>query len=86
MKNQSPKTSHVKVDLSFLAEKWPSAIVSRDQVGNFTGGMISTKRMANLDSLGEGPKEGVLRCGNRKIAYVVNPFLRWLETRMSLVR
>jgi hypothetical protein len=89
MKKQSlnsQKTPQEKIDLSFLADKWPSAIVSRDQIGKFTGGILSPKRLANLDSLGEGPQEGVIRCGNRKIAYVVKPFLRWLETRMTLVR
>lgn len=69
-------------DLSFLAAKWPSQIVSRDQVSLFTGGLISPKTMANLDSLGEGP-EGRVRIG-KKIGYLLDIFIRWLESRATI--
>lgn len=68
-----------KNDLSILIRKWPSGIVAREQVGPFTGGVISPAYMANLDSRGEGP-EGRLRIG-RKVAYPVDALVSWLEKR-----
>jgi hypothetical protein len=66
-------------DLQSLAEKLPPSI-SRDHVEKLLGGVISAKRMANLDSLGEGPKR--LRIG-RKVAYrtEAEDLLEWLEGR-----
>ena len=61
-----------------MAEKWSSSFVSRDQVFKFTGGAVSNGRMANLDSLGEGPER--FRLG-RKIVYPVKPFIEWLIAR-----
>lgn len=66
------------------AEKWPSVWVARTEARDFTGGAISEKHLANLDSAGEGPK-GRIRCG-RKILYPVKPFVEWLENRSTLVR
>lgn len=69
------------VDLSRLAEKWPSAIVSRDKVETFTGGLITSKYLANLDSAKdkEGPPSRI-KIG-RKVAYPVAEFVEWLEKR-----
>lgn len=72
----------MKVDLSEMAQKWPSAIVSRDEVGTFTGGAMRSKTLANLDSKGEGP-EGAFRVG-RKIVYPVKNFVAWFERRAEL--
>ena len=68
-----------KLSLQNLAEKLPP-IISRDHVEKFLGGVISSKRLANLDSLGEGPKR--VRIG-RKIAYRTRDLLEWLESRAS---
>jgi hypothetical protein len=65
------------LELKALAEKLPP-IISRDHLEVFLGGVISTKRMANLDSLGQGPKR--LRIG-RKVAYRTEDLLEWLESR-----
>lgn len=65
-----------------LAEKWPSTVISRDQIFEFTGGAISRGRMANLDSLGDGPER--IRIG-RKIVYPVGPLIKWLIARTQLV-
>jgi len=64
-------------DLKSLAEKLPP-IISRDHIEKLLGGVVSAKRMANLDSLGEGPKR--LRIG-RKVAYRTEDLLEWLESR-----
>lgn len=70
------------MNLQNLADKWPSAIVARDEIGTFTGGVISPKSLANMDSVGTGP-EGAFRIG-RKIAYPVGNVISWLESRASL--
>jgi hypothetical protein len=40
-----------------LKKSWPSSLVARDQVGKFSGGVISSKYIANLDCRGLGPAE-----------------------------
>ena len=70
-----------KGDLSILAEKWQSAIVSRDRVEDFSGGLITQKYIANLDSAGKGPR-GRFKIG-RKTVYPVDLFIEWLEKRVS---
>ena len=66
-----------QADLKALAERWPSAIVSRQEVRKFSGGIISEKSLANLDSQGLGPA-GRLRI-EREIAYPVHSLIIWLE-------
>ncbi len=38
-----------------MAEHWQSSIGARTEIERFTGGLISEKYMANLDSQGKGP-------------------------------
>jgi len=66
-----------------MAEKWPSAWVARTEAEKFTGGIISEKYLANLDSAGRGPA-GRVRIG-RKIAYPVSEFIKWLESRSTVL-
>jgi hypothetical protein len=72
-----------KVDLRSLADRWPSSWVARTEVDRFTGGILSEKYLANLDSQGKGPS-GRIRVG-RRIAYSVDSFIAWLEARSELV-
>ena len=74
-----------KIDLRILADKWPSAIVSRDKIEDFTGGLITSKYLANIDSAGDkkGP-QGRIRIG-RKVAYLVSEFVKWLEARAEIL-
>jgi hypothetical protein len=65
--------------LQQMAANWPSPIVARTEIEKFTGGLISEKYQANLDSAGKGP-EGRIRIG-RKVAYPVNAYLTWLKER-----
>jgi hypothetical protein len=67
--------------LENLAEKLPP-IIARDHVENFLGGVISSKRLANLDCLGEGPKR--IRIG-RKVVYRTEDLLEWLESRANVL-
>ena len=53
-----------------MAEKWPSAVVARTtEIEKFSGGMLSSKYCANLNSLSIGCP-GWVRVG-RKIGYPV---------------
>lgn len=65
-----------------MAEKWPSAVVSRGEAERFTGGLIGAKYLANLDASGQGPSR--FRCG-RKVVYSVNEFVKWLEKRSAVI-
>lgn len=58
-------------------------IISRDQVESYLGGVISSKRLANLDSLGEGPPR--FRVG-RKVAYRTECLLSWLSERSETLK
>jgi hypothetical protein len=73
----------MKIDLKQLKEKWPSPVVARTEIKTFTGGIISEKYMANLDSQGAGP-DGRFKIG-RKVAYPVNELVEWLEGRSQVV-
>ncbi len=68
-----------KIDLSSLAEKWPSAYVSRSEVPRFSGGIMSDRYLANLDCQGMGPP-GRVKIG-KKVAYPVDSLIAWLEKR-----
>jgi len=61
-----------------LASKWPSAIVARSEIGNFSGGVLSARYMANLDCRNEGPPR--VRIGG-KVAYPVEDLIQWMESR-----
>ena len=65
------------VDLSDLVPTLPP-VIARDHVEKLLGGIISSKTLANLDSLGDGPKR--MRVG-RKVAYRTEDLLEWLSNR-----
>lgn len=71
----------IQCTFSSLAEKWPSTFVSRSEVGRFTGGIVSPKTMANLDSQRLGP-DGAIKFG-KKVVYPVNCLIAWLDQRAS---
>ncbi len=66
-----------------MAERWPSSLVARDRISDFTGGLISPGRIANLDSQGEGPRNRI-RVG-RKVAYPVTDLVEWLTQRAQII-
>lgn len=68
---------------SEMIDKWPSSIVSRQEIGNFSGGLLNPRTVANLDSLGRGPG-GRFSLG-RKVAYPVVEVVRFLEKNMTQV-
>jgi len=54
-------------------------IIARAEVGRLLGNVISSKTLANLDSLGKGPR-GRHKLGN-KVFYLKAPFINWFENR-----
>lgn len=56
-------------------------VFSRKEAAKLTGGLISPRFLANLDSSGLGPK-GRVRFG-RKIGYEREAFIAWLSERMQ---
>jgi hypothetical protein len=66
-----------------MIDNWKSPIVARTEIEVFTGGLMTEKYQANLDSAGLGPV-GRIRCG-RKIGYPVKKYVAWLEARSIVV-
>ncbi len=73
----------IRIDLSEMAKAWPSPIVVRSKVPEFSGGLLNPRTLANHDSKGTGPR-GKIRCG-RLIAYRVEELVRWIEERAQEV-
>lgn len=68
------------VDLSSLADKWPSAYVAREKIAEFTGGILTPRYMANQDSLKTGPPR--IKIG-KKVVYPVTPLIHWMQDRAT---
>jgi hypothetical protein len=67
-----------------MADKWPSAAVARTDVGRFSGGLLNSKTLANLDAAGLGCP-GRIACG-RKVAYPLtgeNGLIAWMRARAN---
>ena len=67
--------------LKRMSENWPSEFIARGKIEDFTGGMMTGKSVANLESKGEGP-DGSIKCGG-KAGYIKGPFIDWLRPRLS---
>lgn len=76
--DSKPKTKIID-QLLLMKEKWPSTIVSRKKVPEFSGYTIATGTMANEDCKGTGP-EGRFRIGSN-ICYPVDSLIDWLIAR-----
>lgn len=74
-----------KEQISFrsMAEAWGCPWVAREELKRFTGGLLSPRYAANLDSAGKGI-EGRIRCG-RKVLYPALEVVRFLEKRAQFV-
>jgi hypothetical protein len=70
-----------KINFSDLIPKLP-VFIARDHVEEILGGIISSKTLANLDSLGAGPKR--MRMG-RKVVYRTEALLEWLARRTTIL-
>ena len=64
-----------------MADRWPSAIVARVEVGKFSGGLLSPKTQANIDSLDLGCERITV---GRKVAYILageNGLIQWMRSK-----
>ncbi len=66
-----------------MVESWPSPLVAREEIERFTGGLLTAKYCANLDSQGKGIR-GRIRCG-RKIVYFTTAVVEFLASRSTLL-
>lgn len=67
-----------KFDFEKLAEAWGAPIVSRSDVGRFSGGLLHPRTLANYDSLGVGPGKIVI---GRRVVYEVDSLVEWMKKR-----
>lgn len=77
--NSNQNQEAVKSLFESFAKNWPSPIVAREKISEFTGGAISPGTCANLDCLGIGIK-GRIRIG-RKVCYPTQSAIEWLIER-----
>ena len=73
-----------KYNFDGMLKKWPSDFVAREKTPDFTGGLVSSGTMANIDSDPEREGPPRIRFG-RKIAYPIVPFVAWLNKKFSAV-
>lgn len=66
--------------VEFLEQALPP-IIARMEIERFAPGLISAGRLANLDSLGKGPRQ--IRIG-RKVGYTRQDFINWLSRQDTL--
>jgi phage terminase Nu1 subunit (DNA packaging protein) len=62
-----------------ILDKWPSPFITRKKLCDMTGGIINSRTIANLDSLGRGIK-GKTKVGGL-VVYEVANVVEWLEER-----
>jgi hypothetical protein len=68
----------IDFDFNELAEVWGAPIVTRSDVGKFSGGLLHPRTMANLDSLKKGP--GKIVVGGR-VCYATRALVAWMKAR-----
>jgi hypothetical protein len=78
MKTNKPDAEIFNLDS--LAESWPSPIVARSEIKNFSGGLLHPRTLANLDSLNKGP--GKILIGNRA-CYSTRQLVAWMKQRQK---
>lgn len=59
------------------------ALLTRKDIKEFFGSLISPRYLANLDSLGKGPRRA--RIG-QKVVYRREDFIEWLQAREQPIR
>jgi hypothetical protein len=64
-----------------MVDVWPSAVVARTSIDKFSGGMLSSKTMANFDSQGAGIKDRF--SVGRKVCYPVDSLIEWMRARVK---
>lgn len=65
--------------LDDLKNEWKSKIIAREKLSEFTGGVLNSRHIANLDSAGRGIP-GKMRCG-KKIYYPIENVIAFIKSR-----
>jgi hypothetical protein len=68
-------------DWARMIKRWPSSIVARSAIEEFTGGLLKPSHMANLDHLGQGPPH--FRGVTKKVFYEVESLVDWMRQRFE---
>lgn len=66
-----------------MADNWPSEIVARRKVEEFTGGMICGKTIANYEGKKDGPVK--IKIG-RMVGYPKTQFVEWLKSHAEIAQ
>ncbi len=64
-----------------MAERWASSVVARKELHKFTGGLLSGRTAANLDSKGTGIPGRFTMLS--QTCYPTENVVAWLKTRAS---
>lgn len=70
-------------DFSQIIKNNPSGYILRKDLTEKTGGLIHSRTMANLDSLGLGIP-GRLLIGKRKVAYPIQAVIEYLQKMVKV--
>jgi hypothetical protein len=62
-----------------MADVWRHPVVIRSRVGEFSGGLLHARTMANIDSQGLGPSGMFYLSG--KAAYPTNELVAWMKEK-----
>lgn len=73
--------TEIEKTIEAMAARWPSNLVARKAIKEFSGGILSPKTMANEDCNGTGP-EGRFLLMNQ-IVYPVKNLIPWLKARTA---
>ena len=60
--------------------EWPP-VIARQDISQYTGGLLSPENLANIDSRGEGPPR--VRLQGRKVGYPSRELADWLKKRLD---
>lgn len=61
-----------------LADNWKKPLVPRTEVGEFSGGILHPRSMANRDSLGEGPSKITV---GKRVYYEPQALVDWMRQK-----
>jgi hypothetical protein len=81
MTNEMENVNGIANDiLKGIDESWPSPIVLRKDVTKFSHGLVTTKTIATMDSIGRGAPSIKI---NGKVAYNKQDIIQWLASRIE---
>jgi hypothetical protein len=71
----------IEKSIEAMAARWPSPVVARKAIKEFSGGILSAKTMANEDCNGTGPQGRFLMMN--QTCYPVESLVAWLKSRSA---